>query len=85
MKTLEPQLALLVQGATREQRVEAARALLGHIPLEETPPYVRALARFQLAESCADKREPFELLAALQDVRALPVLVLASDRAKNGC
>jgi hypothetical protein len=82
---LEPQLNLLVQGVSREQRVAAARALLGHIPIEETPPYVRALAHFQLAESCSDKREPFALLASLKDPRSLPVLVIASERAKNGC
>ena len=82
---LEPQLSLLVQGASRDQRVAAARALLGHIPIEETPPYVRALAHFQLAESCSDKREPFALLQALKDPRELPVLVIASERAKNGC
>jgi hypothetical protein len=82
---LEPQLNLLVQGASRDERVAAARALLGHIPIEETPPYVRALAHFQLAESCSDKREPFALLGSLKDPRSLPVLVLASERAKNGC
>ena len=82
---LEPQLDLLVQGDSREQRVAAARALLGHMPMEETPAYVRALARFQLAESCVDKREPFELLATLADQRALPFLVLTSERARNGC
>jgi hypothetical protein len=82
---LEPQLNLLVSGASRDQRVAAARALLGHIPIEETPPYVRALAHFQLAESCGDKREPFALLASLNDQRSLPVLVLASERAKSGC
>jgi hypothetical protein len=82
---LEPQLSLLVQAESGDQRRSAARALLGHIPVEETPPYVRALARFQLAESCVDKREPLALLDALKDRRALPALVLASDRAKNGC
>ncbi|HMI93501.1 MAG TPA: serine/threonine-protein kinase [Polyangiales bacterium] len=82
---LEPQLMLLVQAESGEQRRSAARALLGHIPVEETPAYVRALARFQLAESCPDKREPLALLDALKDRRALPALMLASDRAKNGC
>ena len=82
---LEPQLEQLVQGATREQRVGAARALLGHIPIDETPEYVRALAHFQLAETCVDKREPLENLQSLNDRRALPALVLNSERAKVGC
>jgi serine/threonine-protein kinase len=82
---LEPQLTLLVQSESGEQRRSAARTLLGHIPIEETPPYVRALAHFQLAESCTEKREPLALLDALKDRRALPALVLNSDRAKNGC
>jgi serine/threonine-protein kinase len=82
---LEPQLALLVQGGTRDARVGAARSLLGHIPIDDVPPYVRALAHFQLAESCVEKRQPLSLLQALHDSRALPVLVLASERAKTGC
>ena len=82
---LEPQLALLVQSESGDERRAAARALLGHIPVEETPPYVRALARFQLAERCPDKREPLTVLDGLKDRRALPALVLASERAKTGC
>ena len=83
---LEPVLAALVQDETRSGRVGAARRLLGHIPMEEVPAYVRGIAQMQLAKTCKDKKaNGLALLSELRDHRTLPALVLASDRAKDGC
>jgi len=83
---LEPVLAALVQDETRGGRVEAARKLLGHIPVDHVPAYVRGVAHMQLAKTCrAKKQEGFSLLAKLRDRRALPALVLTSERSKSGC
>jgi serine/threonine protein kinase len=78
-------LQTLIEGTTREERVSNAQALLRHVPIEEVPTYARAMARIQLAETCAQKKTELALFRTLDDPRTLPVLVALSQRKRSGC
>ncbi|MDH5675977.1 MAG: serine/threonine protein kinase [Myxococcales bacterium] len=82
---LATRLSQLVNGETRAERVDGAEALLAHVPMDEVPSYARLLAHFQLANTCDRKKPHLLKLTELGDRRALPALVMASQRAKEGC
>lgn len=82
---LEPVYEQLVQGSGHRVRDDAADALLGHVPPDEIPLYVRRVARLQLARSCSEKRSEIEQLADIKDPRTLPVLIRLSQRPRRGC
>ena len=84
-EALDPHLDALVRAESRAERVESAETLLAHLPMEEVPVYVRLLAHLQLAANCARKKEQLEKLIEVPDPRALPGLVMISQRAKEGC
>jgi serine/threonine protein kinase len=69
----------------REERVEAANKLLMHKPSEEVPSYVRNVAQLQLGKTCAEKRRELAPLKELADPRALPALIMLSQKPRGGC
>jgi hypothetical protein len=83
--SLEPAYDRLVAAEERDERVAAANAVLGHLPLEEVPVYVRRMAYLQLAKTCPQKRDEIAQLAEVGDPRALPLLVRLSQKPRNGC
>jgi len=82
---MEHHLSALVSGDSRKDRVSGAEALLAHMPMDEVPGYVRVVANLQLAASCGSKKDELLKLIELDDARALPSLVMTSQRAKKGC
>jgi serine/threonine-protein kinase len=78
-------LKSLVDGATREERVTAADAILKHVPVDEVPAYGRAMAHLQLAETCAQKKEQLDKIALVNDPSTLPVLITLAERKPTGC
>ncbi|MFT3925333.1 MAG: protein kinase [Myxococcales bacterium] len=82
---LEPDFERLVAAEERDDRVNAANAMLGHLPIEEIPQYVRRMAYLQLAKTCPQKRDEITQLAEIGDARALPLLVRMSQKPRNGC
>jgi hypothetical protein len=83
--SLEPAFARLVAAESRDERVEAANAVLGHMPPDEVPVYVRRMAYLQLAATCAEKRDEIEKLAEIGDSRVLPLLVRIAQKPRSGC
>jgi hypothetical protein len=83
--TVRPLLRSLVEGASREERVAAAQAILVHVPVDEVPAYGRAMAHLQLAETCLQKKEQLATMAAVDDARVLPVLITLAQRKRSGC
>lgn len=82
---LEPDYERLLVAEERDDRVSAANVMLGHLPIEEIPSYVRRLAYLQLAKTCLQKRDEIAQLAELGDPRALPLLVRMSQKPRIGC
>jgi len=82
---LDPSFDRLVDGAHRDERVEAAAELLSHQPVDDVPLYVRRMAYLQLAKTCPEKRSEVVALRALHDVRALPLLMQLAERPREGC
>jgi eukaryotic-like serine/threonine-protein kinase len=82
---LEPDFERLVAAEERDERVSAANTMLGHLPLEEIPLYVRRMAYLQLAKTCPQKRDEIIQLGEVGDPRALPLLVRMSQKPRNGC
>lgn len=83
--SLEPSYDRLMVADTREERVEAANAVLSHTPPAEVPTYVRRMANLQLAKTCEEKRLAIEQLAEIKDARSLPLLVRLSQKPRTGC
>jgi hypothetical protein len=83
--SVRDRLQVLIDGTSREERVSNAQALLRHVPIEDVPNYVRAMARMQLAETCAQKKAELALFQTLDDPRTLPTLVALSQRKRGGC
>ena len=83
--SLEPDFERLVAAEERDERVTAANAMLGHLPLDEIPHYVRRMAYLQLAKTCQQKRDEIGQLGEIGDPRALPLLVRMSQKPRNGC
>jgi eukaryotic-like serine/threonine-protein kinase len=83
--SVRPLLRSLVEGASRDERVSAAQALLLHVPVDEVPAYGRAMAHLQLAETCLQKKEQLTTIAAVDDPRVLPVLITLAQRKRSGC
>jgi serine/threonine protein kinase len=83
--SLEPSYDKLLLADTREERVEAANAVLSHTPPAEVPTYVRRMANLQLAKTCEEKRLAIEQLAEIKDVRSLPLLVRLAQKPRTGC
>jgi len=82
---LDPLLHQLIRAESRELRVSAAKDLIAYVPMESVPTYVRRMAYLQLATRCVDKKAELTELAALKDVRTLPMLLDLADRPKGGC
>jgi serine/threonine-protein kinase len=82
---LEPSFDRLIDGAHRDERVEAAAELLSHQPVDDVPLFVRRMAYLQLAKTCPEKRSEVVALRALHDVRALPLLMQLAERPREGC
>jgi serine/threonine protein kinase len=83
--SLEPSYDKLMLADTREERIEAANAVLSHTPATEVPVYVRRMASLQLAKTCEEKRQAIEQLSEVKDVRSLPLLVRLSQKPRTGC
>jgi serine/threonine protein kinase len=83
--SLEPSYDKLMVADTREERLEAANAVLSHTPPTEVPTYVRRMANLQLAKTCEEKRLAIEQLAEIKDIRSLPLLVRLSQKPRTGC
>ncbi len=83
--TLEPVFEELIIAEGREERVGAAQKLLGHVPMDEIPGYVRRMAYLQQAETCKAKRAEVTELAKIGDPRALPLLIRLQNRPRGGC
>jgi serine/threonine-protein kinase len=84
-RSLEPTYDRLLLADTREERIEAANAVLSHTPPTEVPTYMRRMANLQLAKSCEEKRQAIEKLAEVNDVRTLPLLVRLAQKPRTGC
>jgi serine/threonine protein kinase len=84
-RALEQTYDKLLEGAERQERDDAADALLAHVPADEIPGYVRRVARLTIARTCSEKRSEIEQLAELRDPRALPALVRLAQKPKYGC
>jgi hypothetical protein len=82
---LEPSFQRLIAAEERDERVEAANMMLGHLPLDEVPSYVRRMAYLQLAKTCSEKRDEIAQLAEIGDPRALPLLVRLAQKPRSGC
>jgi hypothetical protein len=78
-------LEMLLHGEDRSERVAAAEALVRHVPAEEVPGYVRAVAHLQIAETCKEKKQELDKITKLDDTRVLPFLLLLSDQKKADC
>jgi serine/threonine-protein kinase len=84
-EALVPVFERLIVAESREDRVSAAQELLGHVPVDEVPSYVRRMAYLQQAETCKAKRTELGELEQLNDPRALPLLVRLAQRPRGGC
>jgi serine/threonine-protein kinase len=84
-RALEQTYEKLVQADDRDDRNDAADALLSHMPPEEVPLYARRVASLQLARTCSEKRTELAQLAEVRDARALPALIRLSQKPRNGC
>jgi hypothetical protein len=82
---LEETYGKLLQADDRDDRNDAADALLSHVPPDEVPLYARRVARLQLARTCSEKRSEIGQLAEAKDARALPALIRLSQKPRNGC
>jgi serine/threonine-protein kinase len=84
-RTLEETYGKLLQADDRDDRNDAADALLSHVPPDEVPLYARRVARLQLARTCSEKRSEVAQLAEAKDARALPALIRLSQKPRTGC
>ncbi len=84
-ESLRAELDSFVRGETRSDRVAAAEALLRHVPEEEVPVHLRAIAYLQIAETCWEKKSELDKIELLDDPLVLPYLLLLSDRKKMDC
>jgi serine/threonine protein kinase len=75
----------LLSADAKAERTEAANKLLMHQPPEEVPAYVRSVAQLQLGKTCAEKRRELEPIKIIGDARALPALLLLSQKPRGGC
>jgi hypothetical protein len=82
---LDPAFDRMVEGLTRDERVEAASELLAHQPIDQVPAYVRRMAYLQIGKHCAEKRDEVLALRELGDARALPLLMQLAARPREGC
>jgi serine/threonine protein kinase len=84
-RRLEETYGKLLQADDRDDRNDAADALLAHVPPDEVPLYARRVARLQLARTCSEKRLEIGQLAEVRDARALPALIRLSQKPRSGC
>jgi hypothetical protein len=84
-RALEATYDKLLEAAAYEERSDAADALLGHMPADEIPAYVRRVARLQIAKTCAEKRSEIEQIGEVKDPRALPALIRLAQKPRFGC
>jgi serine/threonine protein kinase len=84
-RELEETYGKLLQADDRDDRNDAADALLSYVPPDEVPLYARRVARLQLARTCSEKRSEIAQLAEAKDARALPALIRLSQKPRNGC
>jgi serine/threonine protein kinase len=82
---LENAYEKLLNADAKAERTEAANKLLMHQPPDEVPAYVRNVAQLQLGKTCAEKRRELEPLRIINDPRALPALLLLSQKPRGGC
>ena len=84
-EALVPAFDKLTRGATKEVRAEGGDALLAPSSEVEVPAYVRHMALLQRAKTCETKLDEVQELAAIDDVRSLPVLRRLAARSHTGC
>lgn len=83
---VQAQIELLLKGKFRERR-EAARWLRNYRPTatEHLPAYAIAVADFEIARGCNNRKASIRRIRDLKDPRALPALQRIANTPKSGC
>lgn len=81
---IESAIAALMNEQSRSDRQVAANTIV-MATTTPVPEYARALARFELAQGCTERRTALESIAEIGDARALPFVARLDALARTGC